>query len=351
MILLSFIDNSCIFFIMIQWFRDTPEFKELHPTKNDLNYMNTLRKFSHKKAIFICYKSLCKKHVWTTRIKTRTNRKTGCPYCTNKKICPCDNHCNSLGYIFPELTLQWSNKNIKTPFDYTPGYTKNVIWKCYESKCNKHVWKATITNRTTRKTGCPYCANHTVCPCDNHCNSLGFIYPKLSKEWDFNKNSITPFDVVPGGNRKYYWICGKNHEWFAWLNNRTCYNLGCPICKTSKGEKLIAKILINMDVIFIQQKKFNDCRNKYCLPFDFYLPYFNICIEFDGEQHYRPIQYFGGKRTFEMVQHHDNIKNKYCKNNDIILLRVNYMQTDEEILYQVQNIIFNQTFGISSLFN
>ena len=62
----------------------------------------------------------------------------------------------------------------------------------------------------------------------------------------------------------------------------------------------------------------------YPLKFDFYLPDYNCCIEYDGKQHFEPIDYFGGKNGFIKTQERDDIKNQYCKNNDIKLIRIPY---------------------------
>ena len=56
--------------------------------------------------------------------------------------------------------------------------------------------------------------------------------------------------------------------------------------------------------------------------FVFYLPQLNYCIEYDGEQHFRPVDYFGGEKTLSDIIFRDEIKNKYCINNKIYLLRI-----------------------------
>lgn len=66
--------------------------------------------------------------------------------------------------------------------------------------------------------------------------------------------------------------------------------------------------------------------------YDFYLPDYNCCIEYDGEQHYRPSRYCGAnveknQELFKKTQEHDMIKNEYCKNNNIDLLRIPYWET------------------------
>ena len=82
------------------------------------------------------------------------------------------------------------------------------------------------------------------------------------------------------------------------------------------------------------------------LPFDFYIPDLNICIEYDGEQHFEPVD-FGGKgkeyaeKRFKAQQKRDNIKTEYCKNNNIKLIRIPYWEFDnvENILKQELNIL------------
>ena len=71
---------------------------------------------------------------------------------------------------------------------------------------------------------------------------------------------------------------------------------------------------------------FKECKNIFPLPFDFYIPHKDICIEYDGEQHYKPIEYFGGVKKFKRLKRNDNIKNKYCKENNIKLIRIKYSQ-------------------------
>ena len=99
---------------------------------------------------------------------------------------------------------------------------------------------------------------------------------------------------------------------------------GCPKCKSSKGEMIIEKILQDSNIVYEFQKKFKNCKNKRMLPFDFYLPKYNLCIEYDGEQHFKPIKFFGGEKGFKQRQKNDKIKTQYCKNNNIELLRIKY---------------------------
>jgi hypothetical protein len=125
------------------------------------------------------------------------------------------------------------------------------------------------------------------------------------------------------------------HGEFEQQPNSHLNGSGCPICKSSHDERNIVRFLNENAIKFIREKKFVDCKNKYPLPFDFYLPKYNILIEYDGEQHLKPICFFGisneiALQNFEKVKFHDNIKNNYAKNNNIGLIRVPHTVSDVE---------------------
>ena len=114
-------------------------------------------------------------------------------------------------------------------------------------------------------------------------------------------------------------------------------NIGCPKCCAYKGENKIAEWLNQHDINYVFQYRFIDCKDQRTLPFDFYLPDYNICIEYDGRQHFMPIDFSGkGERyaidAFKVVQLHDQIKTEYCKHCNIDLLRIPYNKDIEEEL-------------------
>lgn len=88
---------------------------------------------------------------------------------------------------------------------------------------------------------------------------------------------------------------------------------------------MIRKILQQEKISFVQEYSFDNCVNPktgYKLRFDFYLPDYNICIEYDGEQHYKEIPFF--KDSVKSGQYRDTIKTQFCKNNNIKLVRIPY---------------------------
>jgi hypothetical protein len=112
---------------------------------------------------------------------------------------------------------------------------------------------------------------------------------------------------------------------------------GCPKCNESKGEVQITRWLAQHKMMNIPQKRFSDCFDVKPLPFDFYIPDSNICIEYQGEQHYRPVN-FGGisdeeaYNSFLTTQYHDEIKRNYCIKNNIKLICIPYWENVDEYL-------------------
>ena len=90
----------------------------------------------------------------------------------------------------------------------------------------------------------------------------------------------------------------------------------------SKGVKKIIKILTDNNIQYKTEYSFKDCKYKNKLRFDFFLPDYNCCIEYDGEQHFQENTLF--QDPLSTVQLRDNIKNQYCENNNIKLIRIPY---------------------------
>jgi hypothetical protein len=111
-------------------------------------------------------------------------------------------------------------------------------------------------------------------------------------------------------------------------------NIDINSSNISYGEKKIFKYLETNKIIFKREYRFKDCFNKLPLPFDFFIESKNICIEFDGEQHFKPIKYFGGIDAYIIRKKNDIIKNEYCRNKKIKLIRISYEDINiiEEIL-------------------
>lgn len=89
------------------------------------------------------------------------------------------------------------------------------------------------------------------------------------------------------------------------------------------------------NIEYLKEFRFDDCRNKNTLPFDFFLPILNICIEFNGVQHYKDIEYFTRNSSLIDTKLRDSIKANYCEKNNIELLVIKYNDNIIEKLNQL----------------
>ncbi|MBP7861458.1 hypothetical protein KA183_07235 [bacterium] len=179
---------------------------------------------SNKKVWWQCPKR--KSHHWQASIVSRTVRpSTSCPFCSNKRI----DEQNNLAKTHPQIASEWHKSlNLIKPSQVVAGSNKKVWWLCQKNK--KHEWQTAVCSRTKKQnpTGCPYCCNQKV----EFSNCLQFLRPDLIKEWDYQRNSISPTEVTTGSNRLIWWICSKglDHAWKAKINKRANLGQGCPFC-------------------------------------------------------------------------------------------------------------------------
>lgn len=165
-----------------------------------------------------------------------------------------------------------------------------------------------------------------------------------SKGFDF----IEVKDFGRNNKRKIYYKCKRcnsNNVWHTSITNMIRHSGRCPGCKSSLFEEEVENILNKYSIKYEREKRYKDCRDVYALPFDFYLTDYNVLIEADGEQHYFPV--FGSteeEKTFNYTKtvQHDNIKNQYCKENCIQLIRIPYWERsnlEKYLIYSLNNYL------------
>lgn len=143
------------------------------------------------------------------------------------------------------------------------------------------------------------------------------------------------------GGDKLHWlcrcICGTTTS--VDTNSLTSGNtVSCGCTRMSFHEQYIADLLEEHGIDFERQKKFQDCKNVRPLPFDFYLPNLNTVVEYDGRQHYKAVEFFGGEDALRTRQHCDEIKNTYCHENNIRLIRLPYTMSRAEIAQTINTL-------------
>lgn len=234
-------------------------------------------------------------------------------------------------YKYKKLTHEEvKEKCIEKGFVLKTNYINAQIEIIVECE-NGHEWSTTWA-KIQQGRSCPYCTGKYTHIHDVKSNVEKEGFTLLSKTCERQEDRIT--------------ICCPKHHIYettygSWVGGRRC-----PHCNTSKGEKQIAKVLKEMNIEFIQQHTFDNCCDKRKLPFDFYLPQYNLCIEYDGRGHYEPIDWGGrggdwAKENLEWVQNHDIIKDEFCRNNNILLLRIPYWEDVENTI----KLYFKENFN------
>lgn len=253
---------------------------------------------------------------------SRALRGVGCELCHSEKI-------SASKYKTHEQYVDEVNKvnpNIVVVGKYTEARVA-ILHKC---TIHNVEWLA-YPNSILRGCGCPKCGGEKIG------NKLRKTHEQYIEDLKSVNRDIVPMETYVDSFTSILHRCLiDGNEWYAKPVN-ILSGCGCPQCNISHGEKSVKLWLDSHGVKYMQQKAFDDCCDIKPLPFDFYLPEYNCCIEYDGEQHYRAVDYFGGEDGFKKTVAHDNIKNDYCKNNDIKLLRIPYYANVEE---ELNNFLF-----------
>ena len=209
--------------------------------------------------------------------------------------------------------------------EYINNKTKIII------VCPTHgEFKQQPSNHTGNKQGCPKCSEEWLTSFNLNQRSTNIDFIEKAKKIHGEKYDYSLVNYV-NKNTKIKIICSK-HGVFEQRPKHHLVKCGCPKCLNSKNEILIENMLKNNNIIYEPQKTFIDCKLINSLPFDFYLPKYNICIEYDGEQHFKPINIFGGEKRFKKQVLTDKIKNDYCEKNKINLLRIKYNDKVEDMI-------------------
>lgn len=207
-----------------------------------------LKPNSSKRVNWVCNESKCgHKHRWIATPRDRIRSKVGgCPYCVGVRVCPCE----STAAVALDRMKYWDwekNKGIN-PWKVGPSSVKKIHLICNRSECkHTHRWTTTIKNFTKRPI-CPYCTSgFKVCPC----NSFASKHPILLKQWDFENNKISPWEITEKSASRVFWVCPEKncdhkehiHRWEATVTSRVSSLVkrgdytGCPWC-TGKGMAL-----------------------------------------------------------------------------------------------------------------
>jgi very-short-patch-repair endonuclease len=267
--------------------------KEWHPTKNGDLTPDDFTHGSRKKVWWLCPKG----HSYQSKPNGRTAGKTGCSYCSGKKV----SEENNLLSNFPKIAKEWHptlNGDL-LPNDVTFGTSKKIWWLC----SNGHNFNASVNRRTSMKTNCPNCQGRKA----GDDNNLSVVFPEIAKEWHPLMNGeLKPEHYTRGSKKKVWWLCPKGHSYETTIKIRTIQKSGCTFCsRQSSVEEL--RILSELRWIF---KEVNNRHKIDGKEVDIFIPSLNIGVEFDGSYWHKD------------KEEADLEKNKHLLSRGIKLIRV-----------------------------
>jgi hypothetical protein len=245
-------------------------------------------------------------------------RLSGCSHCGREKAAKAIS-------LSQEEFLKRATKKHHNRYDYSL-----VIYKNKNSKikiiCPLHnIFEQQAGNHLNGE-GCKKCAVE-----NEGLRKRSIIEPFIISQ--FKKAHGDKYDyskVIYLGSMKKVEIICKKHGSFWQRPAQHKSGVGCPGCRQSKGETSILNWIKKHRITCEFQKKFQGCKDKLFLPFDFYLPDYNACIEYDGELHYKKYENsFKGTYKLSITKKHDKIKNNYCKIKGIRLLRIPYWRKNK----------------------
>jgi hypothetical protein len=260
-------------------------------------------------------------HIWETKPYYLVHNSAWCPHCNKSAK---DNI-----KTFQNIAKQHNGKCLS--LNYINNRTK------LKFMCEKgHIWNAKPSDVKNKKSWCPICSN-----------SIKLDINKMQEIAKQRNGKCLSVEYVDSFT-KLLWECEMGHRWKSRPNDIKNNNQWCPICNESFGERTINNLLVKLNINFIREHKFDDCKGKRRkLPFDFYLPEYNLLIEYDGKQHSTPVNFYGcsndnAVKSYNELQKNDHIKNKYCKDKNIQLIRISHK------INNIEEFLINKLLDLSA---
>ena len=254
---------------------------------------------------------LCKLHGPFLQIPGDHLHKNGCPTCAG-----CQRKTTEM-FIFEAHAMHGGLYGY-TMVEYKSAHKKVII------DCELHGPFLQSPSKHLHGQGCPICSNNLTKTTNIFVMGAQNVHGNI---YDYSK-------VKYINDRTKVSIICKLHGGFTQKPNKHLSGQGCPICNCSKGEKQVAQVLDSLNIKYQREFSFPDLLGDFLpLRFDFAVvrPKKLIClIEYDGPQHFKHLKNFILLEKFKTLQKYDKLKNKYCKQHNIKLIRISYKCKDIE---------------------
>lgn len=227
-----------------------------------------------------------------------------------------------------------------TKYDYSQSnYINNH--KKVKIICPEHgIFTQTPANHL-RGVGCPICSKEN--------SRLKKIIPKeqIINKANLIHNNRYDYDLQDyNGTHSYVRIKCPVHGWYTQYFKDHLAGCGCPKCVRISQQKVYERLcnhFKNENILYEVGHKVVSWIEK--LRFDIYFPKYNIAVEYNGQQHYYPVDFFGGQEQFSKQQNADAYKAQLCKINNckLFVLKYDYTEADfSNLVDQIETVIHTQ---------
>lgn len=199
---------------------------------------------------------------------------------------------------------------------YVNGHSKVKV------RCSIHGDWMAIPSAHLKGNGCPKCGIKTAADSRRRTNSE---FVELAVSVHGQRYTYDRVEYV-NSNTKVTVGCKTHGHWGVIANDHIA-GRGCPRCSRSKGEEYLSRLFTELGVVNIDQFKLPELNVRY--RYDFYLPEYNVLIEYQGGQHYRAIDFFGGEEGFRKTLERDAIKRHLAKETGRKLVYLSYLDMAE----------------------
>ena len=294
-------------------------------------------KYDYSKAEYINSRTkvciICPEHGEFWKLPYEHLNGKGCPKCVNKKITRIK---SSTEEFIERAKKIHGNKYEYSKVDYLQAHSKVCII------CPKHGEFWQTPNSHLNGNGC------NKCKLENFSKNYKLTLCEFIEKANEEHNNFFDYSKVQyvNAHTKVCIICPEHGEFWQ----TPCNHLngdGCPECNKSKLENKIKYFLLEKQIEFIEEKKFDWLIYKENMRLDFYLPKYNIAIECQGEQHFKPID-FSGKLTeeeryeqFKLIKNRDKKKRELCELNNVKILYYADKKYQHDIIVDLDELLKN----------
>ena len=278
-------------------------------------------KFDYSKSVFNGWNNpiiiTCKKHGdFQTTPKHHLMGDGGCPHC---RILTVSNKLRKgIELIKETLVERYGDDIVLISTEYSNVRKPLVL------ECKKHGQFVTTWALIRRGSCCP------ACGIENRALKRSLGQEEFERRSNLIHHNKYSYELaVYKEEKSKVWVRCPEHGYFEIMAEHHMAGFGCPICSFTRGEQAVYNYLSEHNIQFDYQYEFASSdlfSNNTKFRVDFWLKQLNVIIEYNGEQHYRPVSIFGGKERYIIQQERDNSLRVLCAHNNIKLIEIPFWE-------------------------